>query len=79
MRQLLEAIKYNEIAPYRGAAIIRVRVLIELLRYIGFIGGIDIATLATGFYGFTAWTIVLTSGFYWRLHFFFSFPPLKLP
>ena len=42
-------------------------------------GGLDIARLATGFYGFTAWTIVLSSGFYWGLHFFFSFPPLKLP
>ena len=41
--------------------------------YIGFIetiGGIYIARLATGFYCFTAWTIVLPSGFYWHLHFF---------
>ena len=47
--------------------------------HIGFIGGIYIARVATGFHSFTAWTIVLPSGFYRHLHFFFSFPPLKLP
>ena len=37
--------------------------------HIGFIGGIYITRLATGFYGFTTWTIVFSSGLYWHLHF----------